>query len=691
MAVYLSDTFQASLSKLPVKEQKAVKTTVFDFQTEGVKPGDKFHRVEKSKDTNFWSMRVNDDVRLIVHKMSDNYLLCYADHHDAAYNWARNRKIENHPKTGSLQIVVIPEVEKPDVPKRKPKVDAKFPLAHLTDEELLSHGVPQEWLDAVRQATEDTVLDLEPNLPQEAMEAVLQWVTGKKPVKPKPKDPDRTGFDHPDAQRRFRLIGTASELQQALNYPWDKWAVFLHPEQRKMVEADYLKPARVCGSAGTGKTIVALHRAFALARKHPDARVFLTTFTDSLANALKAKLKILGEVDPQVLERIDVRAIDRLGKDLYKARVGKEQLAMREQVLAALREAFENGPVVPYPFAFFVNECDHVLDAWQFTSADEYLKFPRSGTKRRLSGPQRQLIWDIYTVANAELTSKGLITRSCLFTQLASILTPEKSPYEFVVVDEAQDLSVAQLRFLAALGGNEKNRLFFAGDSGQQIFQRPFAWKDVGLDIRGRSKILKVNYRTSHDIRRKADMLLDQVIMDAIEGETENRNDVVSLFNGPQPIIKGLASIDAESEAVATWIGNCRKAGLADHEIALIVRGTPQFARAKMAAAKANVELVELDGNETTTRLGVRLATMHEAKGLEFKAVAVMACDHNVIPDMHMVDELGDDADIDIILDRERHLLYVACTRARDYLWVSGVNPLSEFVKDLETTPSSKD
>jgi mRNA-degrading endonuclease RelE of RelBE toxin-antitoxin system len=139
MAVYLSDTFQASLSKLPVKEQKAVKTTVFDFQTEGVKPGDKFHRVEKSKDTNFWSMRVNSDIRIIVHKIDDQYLLCYADHHDDAYNWARQRKIENHPKTGSLQIVVIPEVEKPDVPKRKP-----HPMIYTTASSML--GVPPERL-----------------------------------------------------------------------------------------------------------------------------------------------------------------------------------------------------------------------------------------------------------------------------------------------------------------------------------------------------------------------------------------------------------------------------------------------------------------------------------------------------------------------------------------------------------------
>jgi hypothetical protein len=152
-------------------------------------------------------------------------------------------------------------------------------FAGVDDDELLGYGVPAEWLNDVKKATEDTILAVDDRLPAEAAEALLELATGGKPRVSQPVPAAADPFDHPDAQRRFRVMTNVEELQRALDFPWEEWTVFLHPEQREWVEREHTGPARVSGSAGTGKTIVALHRAADLARKHPDARGLLTTFT----------------------------------------------------------------------------------------------------------------------------------------------------------------------------------------------------------------------------------------------------------------------------------------------------------------------------------------------------------------------------------------------------------------------------
>ncbi len=291
MEFRIADTFTDSLAKLTGQEQKAVKTTAFDLQMNPANPGLKFHRLDRVKDHNFWSVRVNADIRLIVHKTYSSLMLCYVGHHDKAYSWAERRKLETHPKTGAAQLVEVRELVKeiivPKFVEEEPAAPVSPPLfSNVSDEELLRYGVPEEWLDDVRLATEDSLLNLVEHLPAEAAEALLELAVGETPAIPEKAASHVDPFNHPDARRRFRVMSNVEELERALEYPWEKWTVFLHPDQRQIVEKEYNGPARVSGSAGTGKTIVALHRAVFLARNHPDARVLLTTFSNPLANAL---------------------------------------------------------------------------------------------------------------------------------------------------------------------------------------------------------------------------------------------------------------------------------------------------------------------------------------------------------------------------------------------------------------------
>jgi len=254
------------------------------------------------------------------------------------------------------------------------------------------------------------------------------------------------------------------------------------------------------------------------------------------------------------------------------------------------------------------------------------------------------------------------------------------------VVDEAQDLGVAHLRFLVALGGGDgsvrPNALFFAGDLGQRIFQQPFSWKSLGVDVRGRSRTLRVNYRTSHQIRSQADRLLGPTVAD-VDGNAEDRSDTVSVFNGPPPRVRILSDHDKESETVGKWLAECTADGIQPHEIGVFVRSDAQIERAERAVKLADLPYQVLDDHVATTHGHLSVSTMHLAKGLEFRAVAVMACDDEVIPLQERIETVGDDGDLQEVYETERHLLYVACTRARDRLLVTGTTPSSEFLDDM--------
>lgn len=692
MTFLIADTFTDSLGRLTGDEQKAVKTTAFDLQMDPAAPGLSFHKLDKAKDKRFWSVRVNADIRLIIHRTDTSLLLCYVDHHDRAYAWGERRKLETHPTTGAAQIVEIREsvreivvptyVQAPPAPKTAPK-----PLAGFSGEALLEYGVPAEWVKDVREADEDGLLALAAYLPAEAAEAVLELATGGTPIIAKPEraalgvPPDP--FTHPDAQRRFRVVTSVHELERALDAPWEKWTVFLHPQQRQLVTRDFDGAARVAGSAGTGKTVVALHRAVHLARSLPEGRILLATFSEPLAHALRANVRRLVGNEPRLLERIEVHSMSGLGLRLHHAQIGPVKFASPGDLDALLREASKATGDHKFSTLFLRTEWNHVVDAWQLRTWEAYRDVPRLGRRTRLPEARRAVLWSIYERVFAGLREQGLMSEAEVFQALTETQSKRSTPaFDAAVIDEAQDISITQLRFLAALSGARPNALFFSGDLGQRIFQQPFSWKALGVDVRGRSKTLRVNYRTSHQIREQADRLLGPEIVDA-DGNREDRRNSVSVFNGPPPEVRMFSAEDKEADAIGAWMTTLVESGLLPHEIGVFVRSSAQVARAMTAVGVAGLSGRVLDDRVDIRPGNVSIGTMHLAKGLEFRAVAVMACDDEVLPLQARIEEVGDDGDLQEVYDTERQLLYVACTRARDRLFVSGVAPVSEFLGDL--------
>ena len=692
MEFRIADTFTDSLGRLTAQEQKAAKTTAFDLQLDPTSNGLSFHKLDRAKDTNFWSVRVNADIRIIVHRTAANILLVYVDHHDDAYKWAERRKIERHPTTGAMQLVEVRErVEEVEIFKPKEVDAAPAPAAkhaarlfdNLRKFELMAFGVPEEWVNDVRAATEDTLFGIIEHLPQEAQEALLKLAVGEKPLPPEPAPVEADPFAHPDAQRRFRVLTNAEELKQALDYPWDKWAVFLHPAQAELVEKSFSGPTRVSGSAGTGKTIVALHRAVYLARANPKATVLLTTFSKALANSLRAKLASLVGGEPSLAARIIVKAISAVGYDLYSERFGHPQIAAPAMIRSLIAKAASEVEGHRFSNHFLVGEWEDVVDAWQLRTWDEYRDVQRLGRKTRIGGKQREALWAIFDRVRAGLLERRIVTWSDIFGRLTeSVKGKAGRPYDLAVIDEAQDLGVAEARFFAALVAGRGDGLFFAGDLGQRIFQQPFSWKALGLDVRGRSFTLRINYRTSHQIRLHADRLLPATVSD-VDGNSEGRRGTVSMFDGPSPMVEACNDTNHECRVVGNWISARLEEGCAPNEVGVFVRSDVELKRARAAVKAAGASFVELNDKVEVEVGAVAISTMHYAKGLEFRSVVVMACDDDVIPQSDRIEAVADDADLEEVYNTERHLLYVACTRARDHLLVTGITPVSEFVDDF--------
>jgi hypothetical protein len=344
MAFRIAATVTDALTRLTAQDQKSVKVSVLDLQLDPSAPGLQMHRIDKSKDPNFWSARVGRDLRLILHKTASSILVAYVDHHDAAYAWAERRRIEAHPRTGAIQIVEVrerveaaqPDLARlwtdapgPSVSEASPAAPAPLLFENLDQEALLAVGVPIDWIEPVQRATELIFFDLSDHLPAEAAEALLDYAATGILHRPEPAvaiaataDP----FQHPDARRRIFTVESTDELRAALDAPWDRWSVFLHPSQRAVVERSFNGPTRVAGSAGTGKTVVAVHRAVRIIRSDTSARVLLATFSEPLAASLRHKVDVLAGPDGAIVPRITTASSEGLAADLFQLAFGRTAL-----------------------------------------------------------------------------------------------------------------------------------------------------------------------------------------------------------------------------------------------------------------------------------------------------------------------------------------------------------------------------
>lgn len=681
MNFYIGDTFRDALERLDAQSIALAKQAAIDIQLNPVSTSGQMHRIDKAKDDNWWSYRVNRDVRLIVHQQHDAMTLCYVDHHDPAYAWAQRRKFQVHPQTGAAQIVEIEERIEEVVKRVTREVLDEPPVFEKCDRDyLLALGVPLEWLDAVLLVTESGLDGLKGHLPEEAFERLYAIACGI----PVPRPATVVGgnpFLHPDARRRFQPFASEDELRNALEAPWERWRLFLHPVQREVVERNYKGSARVSGGAGTGKTVVALHRARALADRDPNARILLTTFSKTLAARLAQSADLLIGVGTPARKQIAITNLHRFANEHWKTECGGLfSPVSKKRLQQMIRDARAASGATTYTLGFLQAEWDSIVDNFGITTWDVYRSVSRVGRGMALGLKQRKELWSVFERVRKSMADAGVMTwNDLLVTVRQAVERATERLFEHVIVDESQDFGPCELALVRALVAPGPNDILLCGDVGQRIFKGRTSWLQTGIDIRGRSTQLRVNYRTTEQIREFADQLLPESIVDG-EGASEDRR-TISLLRGPNPEVKGYPSQTAERTGIVEWIARVQAAGIEPEQIALFGRSSAIVdSRISKAVSAASMKFQKLSDEEPIDVGSVCIGTMHKAKGLEFKAVAVVGCDSDVLPIKMALDEIEDAVDRATFEEGERQLLYVACTRAREHLLVTHVGEPSRYL-----------
>ncbi|MHB2018088.1 MAG: 3'-5' exonuclease [Candidatus Xenobia bacterium] len=676
MNFVISTTFLQSVTDLTPNEAAKVWEFVPRFHANPAHPSLSLERVVQALDKNVWSARIGSDIRAIAHKDGETWTLLYAGHHDPAYDWAARHKVERHIKTGALQIVALPETMQERVAQfHQPERPALF--AHLTDDYLVSLGLPPSWLPTIRQvADDDVLLEVVQKLPEEVAERLLNVAAGELVTPPVPLAPERPALDSPDSQRRFYVIESDEELQRMLAAPLAYWRIFLHPSQRALVSGTYKGPVKVTGAAGTGKTVVAIHRARHLARK--GRRVLLTTFIKTLCRDIETNLGLL--CNDAERKRITVSHLQDQAREIVR-QAGLKVKEIDDKQLFELIEKTRAAERCPYDATFLASEWSAILRPQGITSWDGYREASRAGRGSALSVKERKAIWAVFERVLETLQSRGCVEFGALFNLAIGALASGKvaSPYDACIVDELQDLGPMELRFVAALAGLGEDRLMLVGDAGQRIFGKSFTLKSLGINVQGRSHVLRVNYRTTEQIRRLADKIVGSD-EDDLEGGRQARTGSRSLLRGPQPVLQGFPSQRQECDYVLDRIRELGKNGLGLDEIAVFARTRSLLDPYEKALASAGIEVKRLEDAKADGDASVSLGTMHRSKGLEFKVVFAVDCGKEQLPSAGALRAAVDAAERDDVLRQERHLLYVTMTRGRDELFVLWTGEPSPFL-----------
>jgi hypothetical protein len=687
--VALSQDFLFQLAKLPSNAQSKVLKWAVKFQADPKSPGINYEKINATRDPNLKSVRIDLDWRGIVFKpdSGDVYVLLHVDHHDPAYRWAERRKIAINPVTGAMQIVFVEEVASPlqtDVipvaavaSPDAPATPSPLLFAGLSDRELMSLGVPQDWIGRIQAVqTEDELDELQASLPVEAYEGLFLLAAGEtldQVLTSRETRIDRsidtedfaTALATAESQSRFVVVEDDEAMLAIMNAPLAQWRVFLHPTQHKLATGDRSGPVRVLGGAGTGKTVVAMHRAKWLADNRTSGvqKVLFTTFTKNLATDIEDNLKTL--CSPKTMAKIEVRNLDAWVHGYMRSRKLEHKIVYdrsKDGPLQAWQAAMATkDSSIDLPANFYEIELEQVVLAQGVTSRDEYRSVRRTGRGVVLSRAKRDAIWPVFEEYRGQLTSRKLKEVDDAYREIASLLEQESEsakllPYSSILIDETQDFGPQALKLLRAMMPHGSNDLFFVGDGHQRIYTRNrAAMSKCGIDIRGRSRKLYLNYRTTDEIRRAAVALLEGCEVDDLDDGHDETRRYKSLSHGRAPLVIDANGMEQAIELAIVHVKKWREENVDGQINSTCVIASSQAVRDSLAkqfsAAGYVTSVIDANQNATADVNAISFATMHRAKGLEFDRVIV------VTPSSY----LGLPQDT----ESQRKLIYVALTRAK--------------------------
>ncbi len=703
VAISLSFDFLRCFRNLDNSVGRRVEKFLKTYPANPKKSGYNFEKIANASHNRLRSVRISDKYRAILQMPAkgNTILALWVDNHDEAYDWARRHSAHIHPDTGTLQVVKNPVVRSVQPEEHPPKEDRKLLFHSYRNRQLRRIGVPEKLLPLVKSLADVDDLDAhKEDLPADCYEHLvlladpdISYAQVERNIEVPKKKVDTEDVESalalPSTKRLFVRINDEI-VAEALEGTLETWRVFLHPEQRRLVEMNVSGPVRVLGGAGTGKTVVAMHRARWLARKifaGPRDRILLLTYNTNLAADIQKQLcKIC---TPEELTRIDVKTIDGWAiRHLYK--MGESFTPIyRDRGFA--RKAWDQARAelpahAPWKSAWLKDEYYAVIVHNGITTEQEYLKVSRAGRGSRLGQVQRRLLWHCFGYFQEALKAKTLLESQDIYRKLTAYIKDGKSvgQYRSVLVDEVQDMGRAALQLIRAIVPEGPNDLFVVGDPHQRIYGRPVVLSHAGINIMGRGRRLRLNYRTPEEVRKWATAVLRGEAYDDLDGGDNSQTGERSVIRGTQPKVLHLETRDDELAAIIDHIKSLG-CGANLHTVCLVARLYSLRRRYKEGLEKAGIPTYVLGkGADNITQPGVRIGTMHRVKGLEYHHVIAAGVRSGQMP-LRQSESSLDKVARSHVRKQERSLLYVVATRAKKSLLVTGYGKKSEFLAELET------
>lgn len=695
MRLFLSDSFFDKFTELPRNVQQRTNDFQRKFRDNSQSAAIHLEPIMGAKDNGLRSARVDGEYRAILGVLGqDRFMMLWVDKHDKAYRWAQNKKFVWNDHTQSCQIIPV-AIDEPEPAEPSPQQSEEATIwTKVDDEKLLKIGVPEELIPLVRSITNLDSLDKnEAKLPQDVYENLFAIFDGEEiddiiaGIEEGKADDGEDSLLSNNNKRRFVEITDDEYLAQIMEQGMEKWQIFLHPSQRKLVDSDYRGTVKVSGSAGTGKTIAALHRLKKLCESN-DAHVLFTTYTTALRDNLK---ELVQKMDIPT-QKFDLNNIDKI---LYQIANNLHIIPMGFTVLdysgdeksKALWSEVLDTEVSEFDEEFLYNEYIDVILYNNIKDLKSYLTQSRVGRTKPITRKQRVEIWGLKEKYEALKEQRHAVDRLELFNMTANYLNEHDiRPYTNVIVDEFQDFSNPELRFLRALVKEGRNDLFLTGDPFQRIYSgRKINFSAAGINVRGkRSMKLKVNYRTTEEIKRIAVSVVKGVKYDDLDGGEESNKGYVSLVHGDKPTYVVLHSGNEEISLVKEYITKCEENGVALKDICIAARTRQLYKDVQDHLHREGIKYKEIkNGEKRGSSDGLSLCTFHSLKGLEFRIVMLIGVNERSMParatSAYPFNNM-DPAETKEYLAGIRSLLYVAITRAREQVYITGYGEPCELL-----------
>ena len=697
MKVAISSDFFTALSKLPKTQLNKTIKLVEKFKNNPKSTGLNYEKLHFAK--NMHSIRVDGSYRCIVMSPENNdvYILLWVDNHDDAYDWAKKHKCMVNAQTGSLEIIQSTYEVNETIFNKEQNNESFF--SKFKDKELLKLGVNEELLQYVKLIDNENDLDdFRKHMTEEIYEALFYLLSGDsyeevynylylENTTDISEDDFTTALENDSSKRSFYVVEEGDdELMNMLNAPLEQWRVFLHPTQRKLIEKEYNGTVRVLGGAGTGKTVVAMHRAKQLASKlnlFEDKKILFTTYTKNLAIDISQNLKKI--CDEDTLSRIEVKNLDQWVYEFLTKHGYKNEIAYSNKTDNLWEKALTSKPAeLDLADTFFKEEWERVIQSNGVSTLKDYIKVSRVGRGTRLSRAQRKLIWEVFEEYKLLLSAKNYKEPSDAMRDVRILLKKIKqdSLFEHIIIDEAQDFNAEAFRLIRDMVAESKNDIFIVGDAHQRIYGHKVVLGQCGINIRGRSKKLKLNYRTTDEIRKWSIALLNGEKIDDMDDGVDSNSDYKSLYHGPNPQIKNFENYEDEVNFIDDYIKELKKED-ENSRICIVARTQRIIDSYSGYFTDKNISTVKISRNtkDNISNNGIRLATMHRVKGLDFDHVIIASMNYGIVP-LDIQDKSDEQEIEDEKLLKEKSIVFVAATRAKKSLLVTSYGDKSILLKN---------